>query len=633
MSVDFDWHIEEEDGPALLPDGQPQRSLPWGLFVLLLAAMTVVGGTVVAYRLHQSEMLLRAEVQEILDLAQQAVLSGDGELFFSLQSAESDWFSAQLRPENQAQFIAGLTVTHAEQHNDIIWANAQWQTADGIRQRVFFFRRSDDRLQQIATSSQFWGEQQTKLADWGLLKLPEADAVWAEAIRSFVADELANACNGRCDDHYPLVVTIRDDFAVTAAAHQLAVPSPRLIGLTVDGDPSPQFWQRLQTEMMSLAGPVTIRYAIPPQREQRVNYEAALAEFNNLHPEITVKLVEVEQFPEDPALLATLDGAAFAPSAAMIAAGSVFDLSGYVRTDSVFDQSDFYDAIWRGVRWRDRVWFLPQAATMRPVFYDTRAYAAANRLPPSMRWTWDELAADMEALVAAQPPDSWIDVAYLDTTLDTLYAYASNHEPACQTRNLAPCLAPLSAEAITTALVWYLTSTADPDHMADLTDILAPQRARVLTNWQSARRQSAIWVDEPVYYEHRLLLLPLGVTTFPGTDRFDGSAPLWVQGSFISAYSKQPRAVWTWLNFLSHTTPMQRYRLVPARRSVAHDYAYWETLPRELGEALRTAFPLARAVRIEERELFTWERLAQVVENGVDSAETSPPLYWFTTNP
>ena len=83
------------------------------------------------------------------------------------------------------------------------------------------------------------------------------------------------------------------------------------------------------------------------------------------------------------------------------------------------------------------------------------------------------------------------------------------------------------------------------------------------------------------------------------------------QGSFISAYSKQPRAVWTWLNFLSHTTPMQRYRLVPARRSVAHDYAYWETLPRELGEALRTAFPLARAVRIEERELLTWERLAQ----------------------
>lgn len=631
MGVDFDWHIEEEDGPAPVPNRQLRRSLPWGMFVLLLVAMLVAGGAVVAYQLHQSEKLLRAEVQEILDLEQQAVLDGDGELFFSLQSAESDWFAAQLRPENQAVVTAGLTVTHAEQHGDIVWVNGEWRHADEIQQRILFFQRIEDRLQHIATSDQFWGEQQTKLTDWGLLKLPQADAIWADEIHTFADNVLATVCNGSCTgDFYPLVITVREDFAATAAPHQLYVPSPRLIGLDADGSPSPQFWQRLRNEITSLTGPLTIRYAIPPQREQRVDYKAALVEFSKLHPEITIELVEVDQLPDDPILLKTVDGAAFMPTAALIATGMVYDLNDYVNTDVAFGQSDFYEAIWQGVRWRDRVWFLPQAAKMRPLFYDTRSYDAANRFPPSMRWTWDELAADMVALVAEQPPDSWIDVAYLDTTLDTLYAYAFTHEPACQIRNQAPCLAPLSAEAINAALNWYISSTADPSHMAELSGTMAPQRDDVLTNWQSARRQSAIWVDEPIYYEHRLQLLPLGVTTFPGTDRFDGSAPLWLHGSFISAYSDHPRAVWTWLNFLSHTTPMQRYRLIPARRSVARANAYWETLPRELGEAMRTAFPLARAVRIEERDAFTWERLAGVMEHGVDSAETTPPLRWFT---
>ena len=631
MSVDFDWRIEEEDGPTSFPEPRPRRRFPWGLILLLGVALMAVGGGSVAYRVRQSEAVLGEEVQTLVDFEREAFLAGDGELFFSTQSAESDWLTTQLRPETQQQQRAGLTITHAEQHGDSIWANAEWTDDNGTWQRILFFQHVNGNLTQIDNSAQFWGVEQTKLADWGLLKLSEADESWTDEMRDFVADTLTEACGGSCADNlYPLVVTIRNDFSVTASPNQLYVPSPRLLGLDTDGNPSPQFWQRLRNEINALAAPITLRYAIQPQAEQHIDYAAAASQFHKLHPNITIEFVQVDQMPDDSDALRALDGAAFVPTEAMLAAGLVHDLSDYVRTDFTFDQADFYDAIWSGSRWRERVWFMPHAATLRPIYYDLRAYAESKRLPPSLRWTWDELAADMDALVAAQSADSWIKLAYLDTSLDTLYAYAFTHEPACQVRNQAPCQAPLSAEAITTTLDWYLANTADWSRMAELSRFPLEQRDSVMTNWQSARRQSAIWVDDAVNYEHRLLLLPLGVTTFPGTDRFDGTTPLWLHGGFVSAYSEHPRAMWMWLAFLSNTTPLQHNRQIPARASVAHANAFWETLPRDLGDPMRTAFAMSRAVRIDEQTVFTWEKLAQVVTDGVVSAEKQPALRWFT---
>jgi hypothetical protein len=558
-------------------------------------------------------------------------VAGDSELFFSVQSAETTWLVTQLRRETQQQHRAGLTITHAEQHGADIWANGEWTDDAGTWQRILFFQQINGSLEQITNSPQFWGAEQAKLADWGLLKLSEADEDWTDAMRDFVADTLADACVDSCvTTLYPLIITIRNDFVVTAAPNQIYVPSPRLLGLDADGNPAPQFWHRLRAEIDALVAPITLRYAIQPQTDQHVDYAAVSAEFHKLHPHITIEFVEVAELPDDPDVLSTLDGAAYVPTEAMLVAGLVHDLSDYVRSDTGFDQSDFYDAIWSGTRWRERVWFMPQAATLRPIYYDLRAYADSRRLPPSLRWTWDELAADMDVLVAAQSAESWIKVAYLDTALDTLYAYAFTHEPACQARNQAPCQAPLSAESITATLDWYLANTADPARMAELSVFSPERRNSVMTNWQSARRQSAIWVDDAVNYEHRLLLLPLGVTTFPGTDRFDGTTPLWLHGGFISAYSDHPRAMWIWLEFLSNATPLQHNRQIPARASVANSNAFWETLPRALGDPMRTAFAMSRAVRIDEQHAFTWEQLAQVVSGGVESAEKQPNLRWFT---
>lgn len=627
MSNQFDWQFEEDGALPEPPEPRPRRGAPWGVLALLLACGLLIGVAGVAYRAQQREAALRAEVQAVVDFERAAFLDGDGELFFSVQSAEPAWLAAQLHPINQRAYAAGLTITHAEAHDDRVWANASWTDEAGERQRVLFFQREPGGLRHTATDPAFWSEMESFSAEWGVLRLSAVDQPWRTEITSFVSQTLWDACGGPCGPGAaPLIVTVGSTLSATAASNQVAVPSPRLVGLTPDGAPSTLFWDMLARELTSLTGPVTVRFGVPPQREQRVAYEPVVRDFHDAQSAVTIDLVELTQWPPDTDTLATLDGAAFMPTETMLAAGLVQSLDAFVASDVTLDSADFYAVMWHGARWQGRLWALPQGAIMRTLFYDTAAYTDAGLSPPSLRWTWDELQLDTETVVAAQAQASWIEVAYLDTTLDTLIAYAANHEPACVASAQPSCLAPLSAEAVDAAFAWYTANTADPAHMAELSPLSAEERAAIPLNWQSARRKAAIWVEEPLFYFHQFQLQPLGVTTFPGTDQFDGTTPLWLHGNIILQTSTHPRAVWSWLRFLSDA-PTTR-GLIPAQPSVAHAIGFWDRLPRDVGEALRAAFPLARAVRIEERGVFTWDAVEKW-RKGADSAEIRPQLTWF----
>lgn len=48
-----------------------------------------------------------------------------------------------------------------------------------------------------------------------------------------------------------------------------------------------------------------------------------------------------------------------------------------------------------------------------------------------------------------------------------------------------------------------------------------------------------------------------------------------MSGAFITSHSQHPQAAWKWLAFLSHQPTAPRYRLIPARASVAVRTAYW----------------------------------------------------------
>ncbi len=54
-----------------------------------------------------------------------------------------------------------------------------------------------------------------------------------------------------------------------------------------------------------------------------------------------------------------------APTEAMLAAGGVRELTDFMQTDSRFDRSDFYEQLWQGAWWQERMWFMPFGGSLK----------------------------------------------------------------------------------------------------------------------------------------------------------------------------------------------------------------------------------------------------------------------------
>lgn len=640
MSDQFDWHVADEDNvkPFQSP-GSPEnggRGRGFWLFTAALLLFIIGGWGFSRYQLYRSEMDLNRQVQKVIDFETEAFLARDGELFFSTQLADQDWMSAQLQPASQAMYRAGLKVTSSQQYEDYIWANVVWSEEEETRQRVMFFRWQNGRLLHVPTAPTYWGEVHRYRSEWGLLKINEIDQVWVDRIIGHIGAVIRRVCRDEClADSLPLTVVLTPDFSQTAVPGTIHIPSPRLFALDETGQPSRHYWQTLTQLIENELTPATITFAVPPPRllsgRAVIDYDRAAAEFMALHPHITVEIVHLEELPDDLSLLAAAyDGAAVVPTQAMLAAGLVRDLSHYIGTDPDFDVSDFYPQIWQGAKWQDRIWFMPQAAGMQVLFYDKAAYQQADMFEPSLRWTWDEMEQDVSTIVAAQPDTSDLAWGYLDTELGSLFSYAYNWNNECTEAVTVLCRHPLQTENIAVALDWYQQMVVESQLMPDITPFAEGDLETTLLNFQTARRQAAVWVDLPLDFEHQYLMASVGVVPFPGSDRFDGITPLRVQGSFISQNSQRPLAMWQWLKFLSYQRPMPR--MIPARPSVATEIDYWVALPRPLGDVMRTAFPFARPITIAEQDMLTWEMVTAVVNGELSAAAAAnrqPNLRWF----
>jgi ABC-type glycerol-3-phosphate transport system substrate-binding protein len=656
MGNQFNWQIEEE---AEEPPSRTARNrwLDGGVFFWVVA-IVIIGSLLGSWfvtreRNRESKQDLVDTIQEMLDLGQQALSSGDGELYFSLQDDDPDWFVAQLRPENQDIIRAGLQVTNAEQVGETIWANAAWEEQGVTFQQVLFFQWRAGQLRQVPTDRNYWGAPLQREEDWGNLAYLAVDDPWATSIANFVNNSITELCTDNClENHLPFTVDVRDDFQETAEPNLVTIPSPRLMGLDAEGKPSSRFWRELNRRIGATLTPATIRFAVPPPRardgQTLLPYNKLAEQFMALNPDITIEIVQLEALPEDLSALALeFDGAAVPPTEAMLAAGQVHDLTDYISSDPEFDKDDFYEQIWQGALWQERTWFMPEAAEMQVLYYDKEAYGRAEHPEPSSRWTWDEMAQEVSSIVGDQPEPSELAWGFLDVGLDSLFSYAYNWNNQCLETATVFCQTTVKEENVAAALDWYKQMVGQPGQMPDLTgqlsDMFSPtqmsamgtffnedRQAILLLNLQGSRRKAAVWVDSPVNYEFNLLLSPVGVVSFPGSDRFDGITPLWLRGSFISQDSERPLAVWQWLKFLSYQFPTPRY--IPARPSVAAEMGYWTVLPRPLDDVMRTAFPFARPVTIEEQNMLTWEQVTAVVSGestALQAAQQQPANIWF----
>ncbi|MFZ0546843.1 MAG: extracellular solute-binding protein [Candidatus Promineifilaceae bacterium] len=636
MSIKLNWEIDEdEDRPSEVKERRlPFSSLVTILVVILLAAVAFGFWQYSKKQTAEAEEDLRIQVQAALDRENAALRDNDGELFLTYYDAEPETVSALLQPQNLAMLRAGPTVTRVEQHGNDIYTNIEWTEGGETWQRIIFYQWQDEQLIHVSNVQPYWGQVVHTHQAWGDLFIQEQDQAWSEEIVTFTADQIHRICevqkSPRCDgreSHFSL--TIAADAFPTAAQSQLRVPSPRLLALDESGQPGEPFWHRLQLALEDYLAPVTIRYAISEQFAP--TYRSAAKTFSAEHPGITIEIVPIADEVEEPVAWVVaneMDGAALTPDEKALAAGWVLDLTDFTETDATFDPADFYEQIWRGAWWRERMWFMPERAFMQLLFYDKNSYRAAELPEPSLRWTWDEMAQDLSQLSIPQPMRPGTSWGYLDVSRDSLYSYAYNWKNDCTLESAIQCSRPLDTAQIAAALEWYQGMLNQSQTMPDITTLSPSERQRMKFNWRAV-----VWVDTPVYYEFRLLMDPLGVVPFPGSDRFDGITPLAVSGSFINSSSDHPRATWEWLKYLTYQNLNRQERLIPARPSVASKSAFWIILPQPLSNAMRTAFPLARPITIDEQSLFSWEQLSAVASGELspqEAARIRPRTPWFT---
>ena len=142
MGDQFNWRLEEAGDPRdRAKDQQRTRASSTSFWIMAaIITLSVIGGwAVYQWRVEKGEADLIKQIQEILDLQQQAVASGDGDLFFALQYDDPRWRAAQLLPLNQAINRAGLTVTNVEEAGEYLWINATWEDEGELLQRILFF--------------------------------------------------------------------------------------------------------------------------------------------------------------------------------------------------------------------------------------------------------------------------------------------------------------------------------------------------------------------------------------------------------------------------------------------------------------------------------------------------------------
>lgn len=637
MTIDFDWTHDENESPFTpSPQGEPpaprtrwSRWFALVIITLLLAGLAWVGLMWLSARVDPR---LREAVRAYLQLEQDAMRSGDGERFFSLQDDDPAWRSAQLLPVNQIFNAADRSLVSLERHGQDVWVTLASPDpaapAAGPVIRMAFYRWAGGALRRIATDPAFWGETLTVEQPWGTLVISTRDGNLANAIGASIEADIADLCTPACGSIPPVIVTIAPDYGTTAAPGHIRVPSPRLLGIDGEGAPSASFRNLLRARLADVLTPATIRFGVPAQ--QLASYQDVAREFGSKYPGITV---EIEALPSPETLTWTdideLDSALLVPDVDWITAGRVLDLTDFAATDPDFRANDWTSLALDGARWRDRLWMLPLYQKASLLLIDANAYEAAG-LTDASPTEWPALGQNLITVINA-PGNEHLRWGFVDLSEDSLFAYALDSQ--CLTAGAVSCRQRLGEQAIAAALAWY-RRWVEEGIAPDVTGLDAQARINFALNHQSNPRTVASWVDPPNYYEHHVQIAPLIIHPLPGLEGREVT-PVDVRGSFIRAESERPRAVWAWLMYLSRTRPVDEARALPARPSVTETIDYWGQKPPALQSPLRAAFSNGRAIRLDERHLFPRDDLARLLAGEASAEELAADwleIGWFGEN-
>ena len=634
MGIEFDWEINENDG-----DDQHEThraTAPWKRWGITALVFLIVGGIAggIWWRIYSAELTLRRSVQSVLDLQHSAYQQGDGELFYASFPDDSFWRSVHLRPAMQQINAAGLTVSRAEQHDDIIWANLTWPTASGDRQRIAFFQESEFGLTHIENDPNFWGGRRLYEFAWGELRVLEADDAWKDAIANEIETTI-NSLNINGELAVPfqsLNVEIRNDFADSVSAETLYYPSPRLLGMGDSKGPDSIYFDGLNKAIEAHLTPVVIRYALPNlepiYRGADTVYTQMIERFEAQFPsgQVRVELYFSDQLPGSPEQwLQTVDAAQLMPSQALLQTGSVYDLSWFVAGDTAFNTGDFFEQAWRAGWWDDRPWMVPWSSGVNLLYVDNTTFRMNGLEPPTEDTTLDELVTKLAELQANDPEQA----GFVDVRRDLVYAYALSLDQRCG--GDPGCSPELLPENVTAALTWYREILNDRGLMVDLSDMQDEQRIAAVLQALSFPKRTAAWIDSPERFEYQIALQSTGIMPLPPISaEIPLVMPLHINGHVMSAHTDKAWWTWQWLKFLSYQPTPNGLRNIPARPSVARQSGFWGWLPEQVAKPMSDVLPTARSLRIGDERYFSWEQLA-AVRDGASINDAAKPIDppWF----
>ena len=384
-------------------------------------------------------------------------------------------------------------------------------------------------------------------------------------IESFVDSFIDRECDVTCQRQLPLHLEIENEYPnISVVRDNLFVASPHLLALDESGLPADPFWQALRFSLRNWSGARLIRFAVPntdsfSSTQMVQDYERLATLFRQQNPDVLVEIVPLDQLEGEPDnWLQEVDGAFLNPTEQLITAGLIHDLTPYV-TSAGFDQQNFYEQIWQGGWWRNRMWMMPASAQMNLLYYNSDALTNAGISHFNEPISWAQFTMALDTLSNLEQTGNYSEV-FLDPTGDILYSLAYGKDTRCKLR--LPCMPALTSANITAAYEWYAQKSVVQNQMVDMSQLSLEEQKLLTLRLTSAQREVEIWVGRPVNFEYYIGLGALGIMSLPadGTaETFDqvkaGLTPLHVRGYVISQSSAYPDLMFQWLDFLTYQPP------------------------------------------------------------------------------
>lgn len=625
----FDWDLDDDDEAnfqQLGADEKQPKKIRWQRFLaafVLILAIAVAGW----WRITRYDGETQRFLQAAVDLQTNAVSHRDGDLYFTNYSSLPSSTYLQMHPYQIEFWMSNPKVVDFELFENEIWAQTEWVSAENEQlYRTVFFTDINSSIRLSVGSKAYWQTYYRAELSHGELVISERDRPYERAFQARINPILEAYCRtGDLSDECASISISIGPFAFTPV-DEFEFTSPRLYGLTADGEIPESYWRYFDSHLQDLLLDTTIRFGIPTTLETKFPPLVAQFEAADLGRNIKVELISYDPGIVDYVeFIKTVDGLFFEPSLDVVMSGAIQPVDYLAEGKHL----DFYAQHWASAWWQDHMWFLPIDGEMFFVSYDDSFAAQAN--DPQAQypdWNWDEFAKVMD-IYSQQEALDW-GIVSPNTSFLLSKAYNSDNRCPNESRPIH-CSIELSTAAVEDALTYY---KAHSDQISIPPAGTVKDRINYFITQASVSNGSAgMWVSRAQFFEHDRAARNSVMTAFPKSDHSPSISPLIVRGGSISSFSDFPVSTWTFIEWLSRQHITLAERTVPARPRTTVEIDFWDNLPGDIGALMQAEFENSRPVRLGDAEHFRPEILSAVAndsETPSSAARIGLPRDWFS---